>query len=496
MSEEKFDFMRFWQFLALVFLIGMVIGLTACVRIYDDSGKEMIVREAKLDGPAGLDLFAQVKGSIYGAGEFVSVFGNCLDVNDAGVVGSYGKLSAWYPNGTQLFTNASMSEIQTGYFVYTGYMDPVQGTYLTEFTCRVNGTSQVAVAFGEWQNPYWVTRIANVEDLSNQSIVLMNQALAMLSSVNQTLYAQNAALFASLNQSMYLLSQQLSAVAVNLSTQIGDSFQIVLQNNAILNQLCYGNTTGVEIFFEGNVTTLYQCPVLQGLGENSTQEAYEAAQLQLAIDLLNALCFANTTGVTVSFNVTPQMYECTTLQNIQSSLDALQIQVSALNASVSAGFNQTYLLINGMNQSMTEGFNYTQWMISELNYTVVQGFNQTFYMFNVTNSLINESFYYLNQTLSMFMAPNLTLRIVDVGSPSPPVHYKQWTVTAYVYDYQNDALGYPLVSCYVDTNNIVPTVNASMNFVGNDGNPRFTYSERVGLLPAQNFTWTVNCAYN
>jgi hypothetical protein len=153
-----------------------VLLLTACTLSKDGENLKVVYGKHGLAveelAPGKIELRAQVKGSIYETGEQVSVFGACLDVNDRGFPNTYAMLSAWYPNGTVFLTNQSMQQIQTGYFLYVGSMSAVQGTYLTEFTCYVNGTNVQVRAFGEWQNPAWVAQIGNtaaaVGNLSGQ----------------------------------------------------------------------------------------------------------------------------------------------------------------------------------------------------------------------------------------------------------------------------------------------------------------------------------------
>ena len=78
------------------------------------------------------------------------------------------------PNRTLAFANDSMMEIQTGYFLWSGQMQPVGGTYFTEMRCVNNATGDFALAFGEWQNPAWVARLATIqEDISNINITIV-----------------------------------------------------------------------------------------------------------------------------------------------------------------------------------------------------------------------------------------------------------------------------------------------------------------------------------
>jgi hypothetical protein len=131
-------------------------------------------------------LSASIKGSIYGTGEIMSVFGVCVDLYDIPVINSTAFLSAWYPNGTQFIFYDNMSKLREGYFIWMGIMSVEQGTYLTELDCfaTLDGVNQSAKAFGEWQNPFWVNYLENmtaslsvsVANISNQ-IVFLNQTV-------------------------------------------------------------------------------------------------------------------------------------------------------------------------------------------------------------------------------------------------------------------------------------------------------------------------------
>lgn len=148
-------------------------------------------------------LKALVKGSIYETGETVSVFGTCLDADDYPAENVTAVFSSWYPNGTALQINVTMTEIQPGYFLYTGPMDAVQGTYLTEMTCIQNFTGLIAKAYGEWQNPYWVARIGTTEDLL---------------------------------QNLTNLTQNISINLGNLTFMVNNSFEIVYDKFESINQ--------------------------------------------------------------------------------------------------------------------------------------------------------------------------------------------------------------------------------------------------------------------
>ena len=97
-------------------------------------------------------MVANVKGSIYGSGEIMSVFGTCVDMNYV-PINTSAYFSAWYPNGTQFISNTSMTQLQIGYFLYTGPMSVQKGTYLTEMECVDESTGQTAKAMCmKWLN--------------------------------------------------------------------------------------------------------------------------------------------------------------------------------------------------------------------------------------------------------------------------------------------------------------------------------------------------------
>jgi hypothetical protein len=119
-------------------------------------------------------LKAMLKGSIYETGENMTVFGACFDgygylIQDPTLNAT---LSSWYPNGTIWEQDAPMTAVlnstagTTGKWLYTVNMGAQMGTYLTEITCRYLGDT--ANAYGEWQNPDWVKRIATAQNESYQ----------------------------------------------------------------------------------------------------------------------------------------------------------------------------------------------------------------------------------------------------------------------------------------------------------------------------------------
>ena len=199
-------------------------------------------------------LKAMVKGSIYETGETVSVFGTCLNATDEPLPqGTWGTLNAWYPNGTMFFSNATMNELQPGYYEAVSTMSAVQGTYLTEFTCHVNGTGEFAKAWGEWQNPLWVQRIANISDqIADLNTTIVNDFNLTWAGQNETNILINA--------TYQNITQQLIYVAnvANASVDRNDSYLAYLLHFII-------NGTNIPVNYTLNVVTDADPPILHSM---------------------------------------------------------------------------------------------------------------------------------------------------------------------------------------------------------------------------------------
>lgn len=151
-----------------IWLIGLLLLFASCIyvdgdpmQVHFDDG--VYVQGAVTASAPSDTLAARVLGSIYETGELVSVFGTCLNADDQPLtVPVQALFSSWYPNGTVSQTNISMQDVGGGYYLYTGYMENVSGTYLTRLQCYVD-QDNYAYAFGEWQNPNWVGRIGQVD---------------------------------------------------------------------------------------------------------------------------------------------------------------------------------------------------------------------------------------------------------------------------------------------------------------------------------------------
>lgn len=210
--------------------------LSACVHVTDRDGKVMEYAESSfiaVDKQVVEDTVkVMVKGSIYETGEQVSVFGTCLNSTDGGIIGSTAVMNSWYPNGTVFFQNVSMTVMDPGYFVYSGYMSAVPGTYLTEFVCTVPGGAQ-AKAFGEWQNPQWVRKISEINDTTAD---LYNETLVFQNLTNQW--------FEFMMGQLANISVQVNYTYINLTSQITEVGQIanasVDRNDSYLANLLEG----------------------------------------------------------------------------------------------------------------------------------------------------------------------------------------------------------------------------------------------------------------
>lgn len=246
--------------LLTVSFFGLLL-LTGCF-LTDAQGRHLSLEwrggEAGLAGPYdGEMLVAKVKGSVYETGESVSVFGTCLSADDQPLTGTTGVLSAWYPNGTVLFSNVSMTEIEPGYYLYTGSMNPVRGTYLTEFTCTYQ--QQVARAFGEWQNPFWVAKIGEINTTTNEINTKVDNITLELGDLRITMndsfeitWSQLESINVTINDTFINLSSQIQAVGdvANASVDRNDSYLA-----SLLHQLLDQTNTTIGDFTENTTVT-------------------------------------------------------------------------------------------------------------------------------------------------------------------------------------------------------------------------------------------------
>jgi len=163
-------------------------------------------------------MMAKVKGSIYANNETISVFGTCTDAYDVPVINSSGTLTVFYPNGSVYFSNQSMTKLTEGYFLWTGPMPFVEGTFLTEFVCSatINNISYSAKAWGEWQNPGWTNKIYDIYNTTNISIEMINQTLYEINRTQEMVLETQVIANASVDRNNSLLAQLLYYL-INLS---------------------------------------------------------------------------------------------------------------------------------------------------------------------------------------------------------------------------------------------------------------------------------------
>jgi hypothetical protein len=314
-----------------MFLLLLAIVLTGCVRITDMQGTRVEVLSDK-DGfyfaatpqivkdfaePTGKKFIANLKGSIYETGEMMTVFGTCFDENQQPVPGTIANFSAWYPNMTQFVFESPMNEFMPGqgYFAYSAAMSNVQGTYLTQITCYANisGITYTAKAIGEWQNPYWVARIAMLNDsisslnftanltpiLDAINITIGNLTLYLNSSF-ATIYGAFTQLNDTLNQSVYALNQSIyyAASVANSSVDRNDSYlAMLLQNLTALELAELAPPNGTLNYTEVADRTIYQRQWYIYV------TAYDGSNV---VQYPDGNCLINTTLTTTPVSMTPQ----------------------------------------------------------------------------------------------------------------------------------------------------------------------------------------------
>lgn len=242
----------------------------------------MFVLAMKDDAPKaeGAILKALLKGSIYETGEYMSVFGTCTDAYDNPVSGTTGTLTAWYPNGTVYMSDQVMTTISTGYYVWQGYMPAVGGTYLTQFNCTKS--NQTALAWGEWQNPVWVARIAEALDIVNQTQYIITDLNGTIIGINATL-EQIEAIVAQINLTVEEIQTEINTT----QTLILDGFNSTLEN-----------LSGLQTSIEQNFTYTNSLIVETQIIANASVDRNDSLLAQLLYSLINH------TGVPTTGNVT------------------------------------------------------------------------------------------------------------------------------------------------------------------------------------------------
>jgi hypothetical protein len=435
-----------------VMILCSVMILAACTPFTDVSGKPVSIhfeedfglvgeRVVPVMTAAGQMMKAEVKGSIYGSGEQISLFGLCLDVDqnpiDGGAVAT---LNAWYPNGTSMFTGVVMQEMQSGYYVYIAPMDAVQGTYLTELTCVANVSGETAKAWGEWQNPMWVT------------------------------------------------------VITQTNTSVGDIQTTLLQMNGSLVDL-----QDMIVSINGTVVNMTFPP-----------SSNDTANLTEILRILNEqlVCGGTAMSIIISFDNSSISVPCTSLgQAILDMRSAMDIQFAYIEGLL---LNNTQLadLLSNLSIQMSGGFNTTWQMINSTNVLIGETYTnltqQIVYVGNVANGSVDRNDSYLAQMLQLLVSSTgapITHVLTVTEYADTPTYYKNWDVDVEVRNEYNVSVGYPVISCFINTTNSPATVNQLMTPVSSTGNPHvpntnpsFYWIEKIKVRPS--FDWTTWCVYN
>jgi hypothetical protein len=228
-------------------------------------------------------------------------------------------------------------------------MDVIGGTYLTEMTCY--GFNQTAKAYGEWQNPVWVNRIATVLDFVNASSLVLIDINNTVIGINATT-AQIAAMLAnlSINISGSNITVNLSAVLdaiASLSLQIGQGFndtQVLMidgfENVSILISSSYNNISLQITNLSSQVSNVQQS--INNLTNISTVQ-YN--------NVINNITFLQQ-NMTNNFNYTNSLIQ----QDILVSNGSVDRNNSLLAQLL-------YLLINGTGTPVTGNTTWTEYSI-------------------------------------------------------------------------------------------------------------------------------------
>jgi len=217
-----------------------------------DSSKPVGYTELGSDSSDPSKLKAMVKGSIYETGEQMTVYGACMNAYGQLIPGSNATFDSWFRNGTQWQNTSYMTPIlnngnPTGRWKIDVNMSSQPGTYLTQITCSYLGDT--AIAFGEWQNPDWVTRISTIEDY----VIAINDTTTLIYDVVNNITIQIDSQTVTILDAISNLTAVVTNQYNNLTNQI-TIFEGDVQSNFtdVLTQL--GNiTTSLE---EGSFTGL------------------------------------------------------------------------------------------------------------------------------------------------------------------------------------------------------------------------------------------------
>lgn len=241
------------------FEIGALIVGLVCLVVAGLLFFPKVIGGLSLKGPEKFDMIAELKGSTYGEGDTVSVFGVCRDVSGRVLEDAMAYLSARYPNGSILFTDDLMTYAGNGVFLWTGSMYSVGGTYLTQIKCVYKGRS--AYAYGEWQNPLWVRQI-------KQGMITANDTYIAVQNMNQDLYSMNQSVMDTLVAVNGTIVNEHGITREYIANQSNYTNQLVLyaadvanasvdRNNSLLYNMLYYLMLKAGYPITGNVTAVF-----------------------------------------------------------------------------------------------------------------------------------------------------------------------------------------------------------------------------------------------
>jgi len=286
--------------------------------------------------------------------------------------------SAYYPNGTQFVFDEYLPEIDEGYYLYTANMSSVQGTYLTELTCHLEGSDMVAKAFGEWQNPFWVARLALLNDSINNINISLNaselnisvdlsEVLDVLDAMNLTIEGiDNTTLTLIQNmQEVNLTTNQILTYVEGMNLTLGD-----------ISTAIDGNFTLINFKLdELNLTLAQQNVVLEAI--NTTI----IGQYDNLTDLINNLNISIGDGFDALNQTLISEFSVLNSTMVSNFVNLANLIVNT-NATNVAQYNNLTAFLDAMNVSMVDGFNVTsgqiidmQAFLDAMNATNVANFN-------------------------------------------------------------------------------------------------------------------------
>ena len=215
--------------------------------------------------PESFRMIAELKGSTYGPGDVISVFGTCRDMNGKSIAAD-AYFSVRYPNGTVMLADDIMIVTDVGVYLWSGTMNSVSGTYLTSMRCEYNGMS--AIAYGEWQNPLWARQIEQGLIVGNDTNLRVQALQYDVSGLNDTLVMINQTVVNQHNVTRTYIADQFNATNQLIQFAAETANGSVDRNNSLLYTMLHyllikagypitGNVTAVPISASPEVPVYY-----------------------------------------------------------------------------------------------------------------------------------------------------------------------------------------------------------------------------------------------